>query len=146
MKQVIKTVNHSGNPLAYATDGASGRDIRSTQDGVIKPGGRCLIDTGIHMKIPNGYEIQVRSRSGLAYKYGVFVLNGIGTIDSDYTGEIKVLLCNLGNEDFKFYHGDRIAQLVLVKVERMELNYVDNISDLDETTRGVNGFGHTGVK
>ena len=107
----------------------------------IKPMERVLIPTGLYISIPVGYEAQVRARSGLAIKHGITLANGIGTIDSDYRGEIGVILINLGQEAYTINRGDRIAQLVIVKYERVEFELV---SDLDSTERGEGGFGHTG--
>jgi len=129
----------------YKTEGSSGIDLRCNSDSpiILKPLERQLIPTGIYMEIPVGYEAQVRARSGLAIKNGISLVNGIGTIDSDYRGEIKVILINLSNEDFKINKGDRIAQVVFQKVERADLVEVEEIN---ETERGGGGFGHTGVK
>ena len=129
----------------YKTEGSSGIDLRCNSDSpiILKPLERQLIPTGIYMEIPVGYEAQVRARSGLAIKNGISLVNGIGTIDSDYRGEIKVILINLNNEDFKINKGDRIAQVVFQKVERADLVEVEEIN---ETERGGGGFGHTGVK
>lgn len=148
-KLSLEFVNESNNPdPEYATDGSSGFDLRAnlSETLVIKSGEYKLIKTGLYFNIPDNFEIQVRSRSGLAYKHGVCVLNGIGTIDSDYTGEIGVLLINHGKEDFIINHGDRIAQGVLVSVTAkniVNLNKVNNINT--NTERGSGGFGSTGV-
>ena len=125
----------------YPTD--SGADICSIENVGIPCGERRLIHTGIYLDIPYGYEVQVRSRSGLAAKNGVFVLNGIGTIDQTYNGEIMVVLQNLGNVPFEVEVGDRIAQLVLSPIARCEYKQVDSINDTD---RGDGGFGSTGIK
>lgn len=140
----VKIINHSNNPLPeYATSGASGMDIRAFLDTamVLKPMERALVPTGLFAEIPEGYEIQVRPRSGLAIKQGITCLNTPGTIDADYRGEIKVILINLSGEEQNIQPGDRIAQLVLQKVEKINWKPVDGIS---ETERGAGGFGHTG--
>ena len=137
---------------AYETEGAAGMDLRAFvrafsdewQDGgfLIEPGGRALIPTGWRMQIPPGFEAQIRPRSGLALKHGITVLNAPGTIDSDYRGEVKVMLHNAGGGDFMIAHGDRIAQMVICPVARAELEIVDA---LDESGRGAGGFGSTGI-
>ncbi|MBB3034776.1 dUTP diphosphatase [Alteriqipengyuania lutimaris] len=126
---------------AYATDGAAGMDICAAEDCELAPGARLAVATGFALAIPDGYEIQVRPRSGLAFKHGVTVPNTPGTIDSDYRGELKVLLINHGGESFSIARGDRIAQAVLAPVTRAAFSEVD---DLDETARGSGGFGSTG--
>jgi dUTP pyrophosphatase len=126
---------------AYATEGAAGMDVVAAEDVTIAPGGRHAVATGFAMAIPAGYEVQVRPRSGLALKHGVTCLNTPGTIDSDYRGEVKVILANLGDAPFPIARGDRIAQLVPAPVQRAELALVDT---LDETARGAGGFGSTG--
>jgi dUTP pyrophosphatase len=140
----IKIINQSNNELpAYATMGSAGMDIRAflTESIVLKPMERTLIPTGLFMEIPEGFEIQIRPRSGMALKQGITCLNTPGTIDSDYRGEIKVLLINLSNEDQTINNNDRIAQMVLAKTERAHLKIVEKIA---ETQRGIGGFGHTG--
>lgn len=140
----IKIINTSSNPLpAYATSGASGMDIRANLDvsQSLKPLERTMIPTGIFMEIPQGYEVQVRPRSGLAVKQGITVLNTPGTIDADYRGEIKVILINLSQEEQVIEHGDRIAQLVVQKVEQAVWKPVE---ELEVTERNAGGFGHTG--
>ncbi len=127
---------------SYESAGAAGMDICAAESIVIRSGKRAAIATGFAFAIPEGYEIQVRPRSGLAYKNGMTVLNTPGTIDSDYRGEIKVILVNLGDEDFQVNKGDRIAQIIAAPVQRANLNEVDN---LDDTERGSGGFGSTGV-
>ncbi len=136
-----------GVPLpGYETDGAAGMDVRANfpdhwRGGIgIAPGARSLIPTGLSVAVPPGYEIQVRPRSGLAFKHGVTVANAPGTIDSDYRGELGILLVNLGTEAFTIRHGDRIAQLVLAPVSRCD--WV--IGETGETARGSGGFGSTG--
>jgi dUTP pyrophosphatase len=128
---------------AYATAGASGMDIHAAVPGeqVLKPGETALIPSGFKIEIPRGYEAQVRPRSGLAVKHQVGILNSPGTIDSDYRGEVKVILTNFGKADFVVKRGDRIAQLVIMPVTRAAW---DEVPDIDETHRGAGGFGHTG--
>lgn len=126
---------------AYATQGAAGMDIVSAEDVVIAPGARHPVATGLALAIPAGFEIQVRPRSGLALKYGITVPNTPGTIDSDYRGELKVLLINHGAEPFAIARGDRVAQLVLAPVVQAVWDEVD---ELDATLRGEGGFGSTG--
>lgn len=129
----------------YATEGSSGLDLRAAvENDVIIPKGKVsLVPTNLRVEIPHGYEIQVRPRSGLAAKYGIGVLNSPGTIDSDYRGEVKVILFNFGEEDFVIKRGDRIAQMVLSKVYLADLKLTD---DLNASQRGEGGFGHTGTK
>jgi dUTP pyrophosphatase len=140
----INIINQSNNELpAYATLGSAGMDIRAflNESILLKPMERALIPTGLFMEIPEGFEIQIRPRSGMALKQGITCLNTPGTIDSDYRGEIKVLLINLSNENQNINNNDRIAQMILAKTERAHLQIVDKIA---ETKRGVGGFGHTG--
>ena len=125
----------------YATSGAAGMDVVSAEDVTIAPGMRHAVATGLAMAIPEGYEIQVRPRSGLALKHGITVPNTPGTIDSDYRGELKVILINHGGADFAIRRGDRVAQLVLAPVTRASWLEVET---LDETARGTGGFGSTG--
>lgn len=141
----LKFKSLSGSLPTYATDGASGMDLRAFIDEpvILKPMERRLIPTGLFVQIPEGYEGQVRARSGLAIKHGIGLINSIGTIDSDYRGELKIPVINFGNESFTINNGDRIAQLVIASYERVVPIMV---SDLDETDRGEGGFGHTGVK
>ncbi len=129
-------------PPAYATEGAAGMDVVAAEAMTLAPGTRAAVATGFAMAIPPGYEVQVRPRSGLAIKNGVTVVNAPGTIDSDYRGEIKVLLVNLGQEPFAIERGMRIAQLVPAPVLRATLA---EVASLDDTPRGVGGFGSTGV-
>ncbi len=126
---------------AYATSGAAGMDVLAAEDVTIRPGARHAVATGLAVAIPPGYEIQVRPRSGLALKHGIAVPNTPGTIDSDYRGELKVILINHGSEAFAIARGDRVAQLVLAPVTRGVWQEVD---ELDETARGAGGFGSTG--
>jgi dUTP pyrophosphatase len=142
----IKIINRSANPLPeYATGGAAGMDIRANLEAAahIKPLERILVPTGLFIELPAGYEAQIRPRSGLAIKQGITCLNSPGTIDSDYRGEMKVVLINLSNEDQVIQPGDRIAQMVVQKVERATLVQV---SVLAETGRADGGFGSTGKK
>lgn len=127
----------------YETLGSAGVDIRASKDCKVPAGKWALIKTGIRAEIPQGYEIQVRSRSGLAFKKGIFVLNSPGTIDSDYRGEIGVVLANFSDEDYDVDEGDRVAQLVLTKVSRANF---EAVTLLTETNRGSGGFGSTGRK
>ena len=140
----IKIVNASANPLPqYATKGSSGMDIRASLDMPVRlqPLERTMIPTGLFVEIPNGYEIQIRPRSGLAIKQGITCLNTPGTIDSDYRGEIKIILINLSSEEQVINHGDRIAQMIVQRTERAEFEQVEF---LNETERAAGGFGHTG--
>jgi dUTP pyrophosphatase len=127
---------------ARQTSGAAGFDLAASEPGVVEAGKIALVPTGIAVAIPPGYEAQVRPRSGLALRHGIGLLNAPGTIDSDYRGEIKVILFNFGSEPFSFEPGDRIAQLVVQEVVSVMF---DESSDLSETDRGAGGFGHTGV-
>ncbi len=140
----VKIKSESGVLPFYETEGAAGMDIRAYLDEpvTIGPGKRMLVPTGLYIELPAGYEAQIRARSGLAIKKGIGLVNGIGTIDSDYRGEIKVILINWGDEDFVIENGDRIAQMVIAKYERAEWIQVEELSD---TERGSGGFGHTGV-
>ena len=141
----IKIINKSNLPLPrYKTTGSAGVDLYANIDQsiTIKPMEIKLIPTGVAVSIPLGYEGQVRARSGLALNYGITLANGIGTIDSDYRGEIKVILINLGDKEYIINKGDRIAQLVIAKYEFIEFNLVE---ELDDTNRSYGGFGHTGV-
>ncbi len=141
MKIKIKTM--SGELPRYETEGSAGMDIKAHLDEPveIKPGGRALIPTGLFMEIPEGYEVQIRARSGLAVKHGIGLTNGIGTIDSDYRGEVKVPLINWGDDVFTVNDGDRIAQMVVARYEKVQ---VVRAEELKETARGEGGFGHTG--
>jgi dUTP pyrophosphatase len=142
----VKIINHSDNPLPeYATPGSSGMDIRAWLPGpvTIQPMERLLVPTGLFVEIPEGHEAQIRPRSGLALKQGITCLNTPGTIDADYRGEIKVILINLSAGEQIIHPGDRIAQMVIQKVERAEWN---ESKQLRETARGEGGFGSTGKK
>ena len=142
----IKILSHGNKEWlpAYATDHSAGTDLCAaiSEDIVLKPMQRKLIPTGLAMAIPVGYEAQVRPRSGLAIKHGITVLNSPGTIDSDYRGEVQVILANLGSEDFTITKGMRIAQMVISKYEKVSFDIVDELS---ETARGTGGFGSTGM-
>ena len=140
----IQVINKSKHPLPkYATSLSAGMDLRANIDApiVLKPLQRCLVPTGIFMALPEGFEAQVRPRSGLAIKKGVSVLNSPGTIDADYRGEVCVILVNLSSEEFVIEDGERIAQMVIARYEQAEWQEVDV---LEETERGAGGFGHTG--
>jgi dUTP pyrophosphatase len=140
----VQVINKSKHPLPqYATCMSAGMDLRANLESpiVLKPLQRCLVPTGIYMALPEGYEAQVRPRSGLAIKKGISVLNSPGTIDADYRGEVCVILVNLSTEDFVIEDGERIAQMVIARYEQAEWHEVDV---LDETERGAGGFGHTG--
>lgn len=140
----IKRLPHGeGLPLpAYATERAAGLDIVSAEDLTLAPGARHAVATGFAIAIPNGYEVQVRPRSGLALKHGISLANTPGTIDADYRGEVKVIMINLGTEPFAIARGDRIAQLVPAPL--LTANF-DEVDDLDDTARGTGGFGSTGI-
>ena len=140
----VKIINKSNNALpAYETVSSAGMDLRAFLDSdvVLKPFERKLIPTGLYIELTDGYEAQIRPRSGLAIKSGITVLNSPGTIDADYRGEIKVILINLSNQDFTIKSGERICQMVIAKHEKAEFIEVEEIS---ETERGAGGFGHTG--
>lgn len=142
----VKVINQSENPLPqYATTGSSGMDLRANnpEPVTLKPLERALIPTGISLEIPQGYEAQVRPRSGLAVNKGLTCLNSPGTIDSDYRGEVKALLINLSTEEQVINWGERIAQVVFVKVETAQLILVQQLND---TERASGGFGHTGIQ
>lgn len=139
----IKLVTKSGNIPAYETEGSAGMDLKAVlnETVVLAPGERKLIPTGLFIELPQGYEAQVRARSGLAIKHGITLINCVGTIDSDYRGEIQVPLVNLGQDDFEIKNGERIAQMVIAKYEQVSWKITDELS---ETERGAGGFGHTG--
>lgn len=142
----IKVINKGNQPLpAYATPQSAGMDLRANLDApvTLHPMQRMLIGTGLHIALPEGFEAQIRPRSGLALKHGLTVLNSPGTVDADYRGEIKVLLINLSDTDFVINSGERIAQMVIARHEQAVFEAVD---ELDETERGEGGYGHTGVK
>lgn len=142
MKVKIKNISKNEIPK-YETDGSAGLDLRANLDQTItlKPLQRILVPTGLFIELEKGYEAQIRARSGLAIKNGICLANGIGTIDSDYRGEIKIILINLGDQDFKINSGDRIAQMVITKYEQVKFELVEQ---LNETERSDGGFGHTG--
>lgn len=140
--QILRLPHGADLPLpAYATAGAAGMDVVAAEDVDLAPGARHAVATGFAIAIPEGYEVQVRPRSGLALKHGITCLNTPGTIDSDYRGEVKVILANLGHEPFRVVRGERIAQLVPAAVTRATWHAVDA---LDDTARGTGGFGSTG--
>ena len=146
MLMKVKIVNSSGNPLPeYSTSSSAGMDLRANleQAVTLEPLERRLIPTGLFMELPEGFEAQIRPRSGLALKKGISVLNTPGTIDADYRGEIGIILVNLSNEAFEVEHGERICQMVINKVETIQWSQVDS---LEESGRGAGGFGHTGTK
>lgn len=141
----LSVINKSNNPLPkYQTKQSSGVDLCAflLSDLVLKPNDRRLIGTGLHIALPDGYEAQIRPRSGLAYKHGITIINSPGTIDADYRGEIKIALINHSNEDFVIKNGDRIAQMVISKYEQISFSLTES---LDETERGEGGYGHTGI-
>ncbi|MDO5300941.1 MAG: dUTP diphosphatase [Tissierellia bacterium] len=143
----ISMVNQSPHPLPrYETPGSSGMDLRAhlSESVTLKPLERKLIPTGLFVELPQGLELQIRARSGLAVKSGISLINGIGTVDSDYRGELKVGLVNLSSQEFTVEDGMRIAQMVFQRVESVELVEVETIDELSETSRGTGGFGHTG--
>lgn len=142
----VNVINKGHHPLpAYATPQSAGMDLRAniSQPVTLRPMERRLIPTGLYIALPQGYEAQIRPRSGLALKHGVTVLNSPGTIDADYRGELMVLLVNLSAEDFVVNDGERIAQMVVAQHETVDFA---EVSELDETERGAGGYGHTGVE
>ena len=142
----IKIVNRSRHPLpAYETSHAAGMDLRANLENTVelKPLQRALIPTGLFMELPEGFEAQIRPRSGLAFKHGITVLNTPGTIDADYRGEIKVLLVNLSDVPFLVHDGERVAQMIVAQHSRVEWTAAE---DLTGTERGAGGFGHTGAR
>lgn len=141
----LSVINKSNNPLPkYQTKQSAGVDLCAflSSDLVLKPNDRKLIGTGLHIALPDGYEAQIRPRSGLAFKHGITIINSPGTIDADYRGEIKIALINHSNEDFVIKSGDRIAQMVISKYEKISFSLTES---LDETERGEGGYGHTGI-
>lgn len=166
MQEQVNIVNKSDNALpAYASPGDAGMDLRAnishqwlvsegfadpvdrsdlTEDLILKPLQRAIVPTGIYIQLPKGHEAQIRPRSGLAAKHGISIVNSPGTIDSQYRGEIKVILVNLSNDNVTIKHGDRICQMVIAKYENISLTEVNELTD--ETERGTGGFGHTGIK
>lgn len=139
----VKIINQSPYPLEYATEDSAGLDLHAFIDYtiILKPLERKLIQTGLFMQLPKGYEAMVRPRSGLALKHGISVLNTPGTIDADYRGEIGVILVNLSNENYKISPGDRIAQMVINQYTHVNIDFTDSLTD---TERGTGGFGHSG--
>jgi dUTP pyrophosphatase len=140
----VKIINRSGNPLpSYSTTHSAGMDVRAflPEDVVLKPLERKLVPTGLYLEIPEGYEAQIRPRSGLAIRYGITVLNTPGTIDADYRGEVCIILINLSSEDFTVKNGDRICQMVIASHEKVDWKLTE---ELETTRRGDGGFGHTG--
>lgn len=141
----VRIINNSANLLpAYETLHSAGMDLRASLEStvILKPLERKLIPTGLHIELPEGYEAQIRPRSGLAFKHGIGIVNSPGTIDADYRGEIKVLLVNLSEQDFEINTGDRIAQMVVARYERVK--WIE-ANELGETARGYGGYGHTGI-
>ena len=141
----IRIINKSKNNLpVYETDHAAGMDLRADLEStvILLPLERKRIPTGLHIELPEGFEAQIRPRSGLAFKHGISIVNSPGTIDADYRGEIKVLLINLSTEPFEINTGDRIAQMIVAKHERVNWQEVEI---LNETSRGEGGYGHTGI-
>lgn len=143
---IVRVINRSKHELPqYATELSAGLDLRAHIDAPIElnPLERALVPTGLFIELPEGYEAQIRPRSGLAFKYGITVLNSPGTIDADYRGELKVLLVNLSNATFMIQDGERIAQMVVAKHEHIAW---EQTTSLDQTIRGEGGFGHTGTR
>lgn len=141
---IVKVINKSNNPLPkYATEGSAGLDVHAflEEPVIIKPLERKIIPTGLFLEIPNGYEIQVRARSGMSIKHGITLINGVGTIDSDYRGELGIPVINLSNKEYEIKSGDKVAQIILAKYEYLEFKLEKN---LEETDRSDGGFGHTG--
>ena len=142
----VKIINNSSNPLpSYETEGSAGMDLRANLEGpiTIRSMERLLIPTGLFIELPKGFEAQIRPRSGLAIKKGLSLLNTPGTIDSDYRGEINIIMINLSQEDHVIEHGDRIAQMVIASYEN--ISWEESV-ELEETGRGAGGFGHTGIE
>ncbi len=138
----VKIINHSENPLPqYITEGAAGLDIYAAEDALVQNGSVSLVSTGLYMEIPFGYEAQIRCRSGLALKHGLMMVNGIGTIDSDYRGEIKIIFTNCTDVPYQIKKGDRIAQMVFCKY--MKAEFIET-SELESTKRSEGGFGSSG--
>jgi len=142
---IIRIINHSKNNLpAYETMHAAGMDLRADLEETmtLKPMERKLVPTGLHIELPEGFEAQIRPRSGLAFKHGIGIVNSPGTIDADYRGEVKVLLINFSDQAFEINNGDRIAQMIVARHEKVDWQEVEV---LNETLRGAGGYGHTGV-
>ncbi|WP_068458084.1 dUTP diphosphatase [Aedoeadaptatus pacaensis] len=145
----VKVVNKSRHPLpSYKTEGSCGMDLRANleESKILKPLERAMIPTGLFFEIPKGIEGQVRARSGLSLKKGITLINGIGTIDSDYRGELGILVVNLSDEEVTIEDGDRIAQMVFMAYEVAHWVQVESLDELSETERGEGGFGHTGIR
>lgn len=145
MKEIVVKVKTAEGPVLpqYATEGSAGMDLRAAEALNVPAGERACVSTGLFLEIPAGFEAQIRPRSGLALKHGITVLNSPGTIDSDYRGEVKVILANLGKDDFKIEIGDRIAQMVFAEVTKAVF---ETVCALEETERSAGGFGSTGKK
>lgn len=141
----IRMISRSGRPPSYETTGSAGADLRAylSEPVTLAPGERRLIPTGLYVELPPGIEAQVRARSGLSIKHGIGLVNGVGTVDSDYRGEWNVPLINFGDQPYTIHDGDRIAQVVFARYERAEFTLVDEIAGSE---RGAGGFGHTGIK
>lgn len=142
----VKRTKDSNLPLpVYETDGSAGMDLRASLDGdvILEPGEIKLISTGIAISIPMGYEGQIRPRSGLAFKHGIGMVNSPGTIDSDYRGEVRIIMINYGKKPFTIKHGDRIAQLIIARICNA---VIEEVFELDSTKRGQGGFGHSGIE
>lgn len=142
----VKIINKSGNPLpAYETPSSAGMDVRAYIDSpiTIEPMQRVLVPTGLRVQLPQGYEMQIRPRSGMALKHGITLANSPGTVDADYRGEIGIIVINLSDKPFVINDGERICQMVITRYSHVEWEQVDRI---DETVRGDGGFGHTGVE
>lgn len=142
----VKIINHSGNPLpAYGTISSAGMDVRAYIKApiIVNPMQRVLVPTGLRVQLPQGYEMQIRPRSGMALRHGITLANSPGTVDADYRGEIGVIVINLSDQPFTINDGDRICQMVITRYSHIEWEQVDNIG---ETVRGSGGFGHTGVE
>ncbi len=145
----LKIITKSGHVPHYETEESAGMDVRAFLKGsavVLEPGKRALIPTGLFLELEKGYEAQIRARSGLAVKYGIGLVNGVGTIDSDYRGEVQIPLINWGEEPFTIRDGDRIAQMIISRFERISWIQVCREEELSKTERGSGGFGHTGEK
>lgn len=141
----IRMISRSGRLPSYETTGSAGADLRAylSEPVTLAPGERRLIPTGLYVELPPGIEAQVRARSGLSIKHGIGLVNGVGTVDSDYRGEWNVPLINFGDQPYTIHDGDRIAQVVFARYERAEFTLVDEIAGSE---RGAGGFGHTGIK
>ena len=147
VKLPIKFINESDNENpVYAKEGDSGFDLRCTEGGTLKPLERMLVPTGLYFELPDGYELQVRPRSGLAAKHGITVLNTPGTVDTGYRGEIKVILVNLSNDTFTFEKGERVAQAVIASRVSSDFGELIEVTEISESERGDGGFGSTGTK